>query len=353
MKESQNNNGKKRLRRAWLQWSNLLAAASGLAVVGLAAKRFRRPRDIRWLDHTHILHHAMASNFRVVDGVRIHYQEKIDDPKRRATAETMVLLHGFCSSNYTWKDCMLPLATAGYRVIAPDLKGFGFSEKPADQRYDITDQAKLIIGLLDSLGVEQATFIGNSYGGAVSMACALRNPDRVKQLVLVDAVHNNGALGRRPIYVRMMRTRGVAEVFGPLLFGSPRLVRHYLSNMYHDKTVVTEERYHAYHRPLRAASCQAAAITTMRQWEASWLEQELSAIAVPTLIIWGEYDWALPVEWGAELHLAMPNSQFIVIPNCGHLPQEERPEETCAFILDFCAMSSPATVGGQVWQIER
>jgi pimeloyl-ACP methyl ester carboxylesterase len=329
------NNGKKETKkRRWLRLTNLLAAATGAAAVGIAAKRLSRPRDVRWLDHAHILHHAMTSNFRVVDGVRIHYQEMTGI----RSSEAMILLHGFCSSNYTWKDCMTPFADAGYRVIAPDLKGYGFSEKPADRRYDVNDQATLVISLMDSLGIQRATIVGNSFGGAVAMACALNHPARVDRLVLIDAAHNNNALKRAPRFgQQLVNAVGLAEIFGPMLFGSSRFIHYYMSNMFYDKSVMTAERFEAYHRPLRTATCQAAAISTLRQWQLDWIERELSSIDLSTLIIWGEHDWALPVEWGAQIHLAMPKSKFIVIPDCGHLPQEERPEDTCALILDFCA----------------
>lgn len=327
---------KSRKIRRWLKVSSLLAAGSGLAVAGIAYSHYRRPRDVRWLDHAHLLHHATTSNFRRINGVRMHYQESAGEPGD----ETLVLLHGFCSSNYTWKDCILPLSEAGYRVVSIDLKGYGFSEKPRDHRYDVNDQAELVLGLMDSLGIQSATLVGNSYGGAVSMACALKQPQRVDRLVLISSAHNNRALQRMRRYQWLLNSFALAEVLSPVLFGSSRFVRHYLGNMYHDKSVLSAERFSAYHRPLLSASCQAAALTTLRQWQLDWIEAELGAIKQPTLIIWGEYDWALPVEWGAEIHMAIPHSQFIVIPDCGHLPQEERPQEICDFILDFIAQDA-------------
>src|SRR5205085_8314224 len=141
---------------------------------------------------------------------------------------------------------------------------------------------------------ERATFVGNSFGGAVAMACALKYPEQVKQLVLVDAAHNDKALTYGML--KFAYTSIIAEIIGPLLIGSSRFVRFYLNNMYHDKSIVTAERFGAYLRPLRAATCQAAAISTLRQWQLNWIERELGSINVPTLIIWGERDWALPVE---------------------------------------------------------
>src|SRR6185295_9165688 len=106
-------------------------------------------------------------------------------------------------------------------------------------------------------------------------------------------------------------------------------------------------------RPLKTSACQSAAINTLRQWQLDWIEKELGSIEQPTLIIFGERDWAVPIEWGADLHLAIPDSQFIVIPDCGHLPQEERPQEISAFILDFCARQKDSNMLDNVRQIKR
>lgn len=316
------------------KYSGLVAAAVGVAAMGVTAQHMRRPKDLRWLDHVHVLPHPTASNFRLVDGVRIHYQEQFISKN----SEVIILLHGFCSSTYTWKDCFTPLVEAGYRVIALDLKGFGFSEKPLDKRYDIKDQVNIVVRFMDSLGIKQAIFVGNSYGGAISMACALRHPERVKKLILLAPAHNNEAISRR--FFRNMKwvidSQG-ADLFTSLVLTSPNVMRYYINKMFYDKSLVTIERYNAYLRPLATANCQMAAITTLRQWQLEWIKEEMESIDFPTLIVWGEHDWALPVEWGAEIHFAISKSEFIVIPNCGHLPQEELPQDTCKFILDFCS----------------
>lgn len=317
----------------WRVYSGVAAAALGMAAVGVTAQHVRRPRDLRWLDHVHVLPHPTTSNFRVIDGIRIHYQEHTAD----RDSEVVIMLHGFCSSNYTWKDCFEYFSEAGYRVIAPDLKGFGFSEKPLDKKYNIKDQVNIIMRLMDSLGIKQATLVGNSYGGAISMACALAQPERVKQLILIAAAHNNEVITHRLFRGGqwLVNNNGI-DVVAPFILGSPNVLRYYMNKMFYDKSVLTEERYNAYLRPLRTANCQMAAITTIKQWDLSWLGNEMSSIKAPTLLIWGEQDWAVPVEWGAEIHLSIKHSQFVVIPECGHLPQEELPIETSKLILDFC-----------------
>jgi pimeloyl-ACP methyl ester carboxylesterase len=317
----------------WRPWLKLAGAVSGAAALGLIAQRWTRPRDVRWLDQIQLLDNPQISNFRVIDGVRLHYQDITLTPQ----AEPLILIHGFCSSTYTWKDCLRPLVKAGYRVITIDLKGYGFSEKPADERYDIMDQVNLIMGLLDSLKIDRASFVGNSYGGAISMASALAYPKRVKRLVLIDPAHNNEALRRIRYLSPLINLNAVAQAVGPILFSSRRVIEYYMRKMYYDtERMVTAERVAAYYEPLRTAACQGAALATIQQWRLDWIAQEMPNINTPTLLLWGEQDWLLPVQWGAEIDLAIPQAQFMVIPHCGHLPQEEHPQDTCALIAYFC-----------------
>ncbi|MCS6886428.1 MAG: alpha/beta hydrolase [Acidobacteriota bacterium] len=305
----------------------LLAFTTGLvAGAAVAVKYASRPRDVRWLDYAHLLPHARTSQFRVVNGVRLHLQEK-----NRSAKETIVLIHGYCSSSYTWSKCLDLIAEAGYRVIAPDLKGFGYSEKPVDNRYRVEDQADLIAGLLDALEVREATLIGNSYGGAVAMVTALRHPQRVRRLVLVNAAYDKTGLPPLPRTYLYYLLRGIV----PILM-SRRLVKSVMSRLYYNRDVITDEHVDSYFRPLVSASCQAAALATFRQWDLSLLEREMSQIRQPTLIIWGEEDHLLPVRNGAHIHLTIEGSEFIVIPECGHVPQEERPQDFVSLVVDFC-----------------
>src|SRR6202521_832906 len=140
----------------------LLAAASGIVAGAVATKLLTRPRDVSWPDSVNLIYHAEHSWFTIVDGVRIHYQEAGDEK-----APPMILIHGFISSNLVWNETFLPLARAGFRVIAPDLPGYGYSDKPADAGYTLDSQAYAVLGLMDRLGIEKATIVGASYGGAV------------------------------------------------------------------------------------------------------------------------------------------------------------------------------------------
>src|SRR5258705_10852411 len=97
----------------------------------------------------------------------MHYQDA-----GRKEAPTIVLLHGFASSTIVWSKVFLKLAAAGFRVIVPDLLGYGYSGKPRNGEYTIGSQARLIVGLLDRLGIASATVVGSSYGGAGGATCA-------------------------------------------------------------------------------------------------------------------------------------------------------------------------------------
>src|SRR5215468_8516825 len=139
---------------------------------------FARPADVDFGEARALVPNAAYSRFADVDGVRIHYQEKGSGPP-------LVLIHGYTASTFEWKDVFEPLSQQ-FRVIAVDLKGFGFSGKP-DGDYTRRAQADLVIRLLDNLKIDRAILCGNSMGGEVSMHAAVRRPDRVSALILVDS----------------------------------------------------------------------------------------------------------------------------------------------------------------------
>jgi len=167
-------------KRYWLG----AISVSSLAVV--AAKLWLRPRDVEWEKDRETLFHADYSRFAEVDGVSVHYQEA-----GRSEAPPMILIHGFASSNLVWSKVLLELADAGFRVIAPDLLGYGYSGKPRTLDYTIGSQAGMVVSLLNELGIERAVVVGSSYGGAVAATIALDNPALVAKLILVGAVTNN------------------------------------------------------------------------------------------------------------------------------------------------------------------
>ena len=303
---------------------------AGAATLAVAGKLMLRPRDADWQKCRKVVFHSEHSRFVDVDGVRVHYQEA-GDPK----APALVLIHGFASSTLVWSKVFLKLAEAGYRVIALDMLGYGYSAKPRNGEYTIAGQAKLLMRLLDALGIPRAVIIGSSYGGAVAATCALDYPERVEKLVLVGAVSNN-----RPLAYKLMRVFGspvVGDVVSPLLIGSRRLLRRRMKRVYDRHSwVLDERRVDARHLPLRAAGTQRAIIRTVRSWDAERISRDAHLIGQPTLLLWGENDIEIPLADGERLHEEISGSRLIVFLNCGHLPHEEYPESFMNVVIDFC-----------------
>src|SRR5215510_7738887 len=156
-----------------MKMKKLIRFALGAIVILLVAFTifwFARPADVDFGEVRALVPNAAYSHFADVDGVRIHYQEK-------GAGAPLVLIHGYTSSTFAWKDVFEPLSQQ-FRVIAVDLKGFGFSGKP-DGDYTRRAQGELVVHLLDHLKIDQAILCGSSMGGEVSMNAALRHPDRV------------------------------------------------------------------------------------------------------------------------------------------------------------------------------
>ncbi len=259
----------------------LFAGAAGVIAGAVAAKLLTRPRDVSWPNSIDLIYHPEYSWFTTIGGVRIHYQEAGDE-----SAPPIILIHGFISSNLVWNEVILPLAQKGFRVIAPDLPGYGYSDKPADGRYTIDSQAYAVSGLMDRLGIESATIVGASYGGAVAATMALDYPERVANLVLVGAVTNDQP--KKKLLLRLAGVPLLGDIATPLFLGS------------------------------------------------RWISREASLIRQPTLLVWGEEDTHIPVSDAFRLRDAIPNSRLIVFRRCGHLPPTESPEKFVEAVADFC-----------------
>lgn len=308
----------------------LLAGTAGFVTAAVATKLLTRPRDVDWDENRQLIFHADYSRFTNVDDVRVHYQEA-GDPN----GPTIVLIHGFSSSTLVWSRVFLRLADEGFRVIAVDLLGYGYSGKPRRGEYTIEAQARMIVGLLDKLGIEQANIVGSSYGGAVAATCALDYPDRLQKLVLVGSVSNNEAT--KYLLLRLFGFPLVGDIVSPFLLGSRSLLRRRMRKVYERHSwVLDERRVEARHRPLRAANTHRAIIRTVRRWDAERIERDAHLINRPTLLVWGDNDPEVPLRHGERLARSIAGSRLIVFRNCGHLPQEEYPIGFSEVVAEFC-----------------
>lgn len=303
----------------------------GVLAASVAAKLLLRPKDVEWEESREVVFHADYSRFTEVDGVRLHYQEA-GDPN----APPMILIHGFAASNLVWSKVFLEFAEAGYRVIASDLPGYGFSAKPRHLDYTIANQAEMVVRFLKQLEIDGAVFVGSSYGAAIAATIALDHPELVQKLVMVGAVNNN-----RPTRYLLMRLFGspiIGDILSPLLVGSRRLLRRRMKRVYDRHSwVLDERRVDARHLPLRTRGAHRAIIRTVRRWDAERVSREAHLLTQLTLLIWGDTDREVPLQDGERLHAAIPGSRLVVVRECGHLPHEEYPQAFVDVVLDFCS----------------
>ena len=321
----------------------ILAGLVLLLIVGVGYIWFSRPADVDFEASRGQIPNVNFSRFAELDGVRVHYQE-------RGSGTPLVLIHGYGASSFTWKDVFAVLSNR-YRVIALDLKGFGFTSKPEGD-YTRRAQGELVIRLLDHLKIDKAILCGNSMGGEVSLNAAVHHPERVAGLILVDSagvtVGGTGSLS--PGYMR-------APVIGPLLAAvaltSNSMVRSGLQKSFHDQAMVTDDRIAAYYRALKTAGGQRGAFLARVQAGNDPVESKISGIKAPALILWGAEDRLIPLEAGRKMQTLIPGARLVVFDQCGHIPQEEMPErfvrEVMAFIgaQEQAAAPAPAKAGGK------
>jgi len=308
----------------------LLAGATGIVAGAVATKLLTRPRDVSWPDSINYIYHPEHSWFTNVNGVRIHYQEAGDEK-----APPLLLIHGFISSTLIWNEVFLPLAQAGFRVVAPDLPGYGYSDKPRDAEYTIESQARAVVGLMDRLGIEKAALVGASYGGAIAAAIALDHPERVSRLVLVGAVSSDEP--KNKLLLRIVRWPLIGDIVTPLFLGSRWVLRKRMEEVYQRLRIpLDEQKVAARHHLLVTADTHRAMIRTVRRWSADRIARDAHLIRQPTMLMWGEDDAHIPLGEGFRLRDEMPNARLVVFRNCGHLPPQEYPRQFVGMVSEFC-----------------
>ena len=309
-----------------------LALGLGGAVGAVVAWKFlTRAGEVSWEKVADKIHHAEHSHFVDVDGATVHYQE-FGEPNN----PTLLLIHGFTASTYVWHAVAPRFADEGFHVVAVDLLGFGYSEKPASFEYTIEAQARMIARLMNRLGIGTATLVGSSYGGAVALTVALDYPERVEKLVLVDAVINDD-VKNHPI-LRLASIPAIGELVTPFLVDSKRFMKMRMQGTIAPENhhLITKDRIESVIRPLSAANAHRAFLLTSRNWNANRIEKDAQFVKHPTLIIWGENDTVIPIENGEKLYSSILNSRFVVLKNCGHVPQEEKADDFVGVVTEFC-----------------
>jgi 2-hydroxymuconate-semialdehyde hydrolase len=244
----------------------------------------------------------------------------------------VLLIHGSGPGVSAWANwrLVLPALAAKRRVIAPDMVGFGFTDRPAGQRYDMDAWVRQALDLLDALDLERVDLVGNSFGGALALALAIRAPQRVRRLVLM------GSVG-----VPFPITPGLDAVWG--YEPSLATMRRLLDVFAYDRSLVNDAlarlRYEASIRPGFQESFAAMFPAPRQRWVDAMASSEALVRALPheVLVIHGREDRVIPLQNSLTLCDWIPNSQLHVFGHCGHWTQIEHSARFNRLVEDFLA----------------
>lgn len=292
-----------------------LLAASILSLLGCASVR---PFD-------EVRKTVPEDRFLEIGGQLVHIEQA-------GRGEPVILLHGFGASTYSWRNVM-PALAAGFRVIAIDLNGFGYTQRPRTfESYTREGQAALVLRVMDALGLDSVHLMGHSYGGGLSLFIASRHPQRVRSLVLVDSSAPTYANDRRS------RAASVKPLLGLYLRSfvlRPNTVRRALEHSFHDDSLVTPELVQEYYERLRVEGVVDAYHGLTAPVRTASEPVVLEEIRMPALVVWGAEDLLISAEAGRRAAERMPNAEFALMKGVGHVPMEENPEELLRIVLPF------------------
>lgn len=249
----------------------------------------------------------------------------------------LVLIHGFGASLQSWND-IYPALARRHSVVRLDLKGSGFSSKPHDDKYSPDDQAHLLWDFIVGLNLHRVVLIGHSLGGGIALLTTLAahfgtSIPKIEGLVLIDSA---GFPQQLPFFVEAFRNP-LLLIINNLLTATFK-TRITLKRLFVVRNEVTEERVWRYAYFLTLDGTEAALRSTAKaltHTNDDRLAKQLPMIRIPTLIIWGQNDPAIPVRNAEMFHRAIAGSTVSILPQTGHVPHEERPEETFKVIQDF------------------
>jgi pimeloyl-ACP methyl ester carboxylesterase len=259
------------------------------------------------------------------------------------SGDPLLLLHGIGRSLEDW-DEQHDRLSAGHELHSLDLPGFGWSD-PVAGPTTLESLADALPGYLDAAGVAgPVTVVGNSLGGAVAMTLATRHPGRVRALVLADSA----GFGRQvTVGLRMLAFDPLATL---LMRPTPGNSRRSTRTIFHDPALTTDARVrHAQElsaRPTHAATMLDIArdLGTVRGVSSAWrrpLVEAVRELGLPVLAVWGDRDRILPPAHLAAVARELPDARTRLIPDCGHMPQIERPDLFAGLVEDFLASLPP------------
>jgi pimeloyl-ACP methyl ester carboxylesterase len=259
------------------------------------------------------------SIMRKIDGNMVHYCDQGSGP-------VLLLLHGFTASLHTWEGWVKVLEDK-YRIIRLDILGFGLTGHSKTKTYSRDDWIRFIGAFVDKLELDVFSIAGNSLGGYIAWNYAVKYPQKVDKLILLDPV---GYPQDTPFLLNLACFPGVGELAKIM---TPRImVKLCLRDVYGDQSLITEKLVDIYFDMSRRPGARKAYIDIFRKMKAASkkpdIGKDIKKITAPTLIMWGEKDRWVPISLLDEWKKAVPHAFVKTYPDLGHIPMEENPDLT-------------------------
>jgi len=269
---------------------------------------------------------AKIQNYINILGYRMHY-------KVLGNGKPIILIHGFGTDGYSWRN-NIPALSKHFRLCAPDLIGFGLSDKPCIE-YSRSFFTKQIYQFLQSLKIGKTTLIGASWGGAIAFTFTLEFPKKVNKLIVIDSL-TPFPTGRL-IKARKRRLRALTAINqGRMSFKlGKRVLEDLLKESYYNKEAVTNRVVSEQFKMWKTNKGRTALIAVGEQCKFDNIVDKIDKIHNKTLIIWGEKDPYFPLKSAYWLQGKIKNSKLIIIPDAGHAPHETHPDIVNQVILGF------------------
>ncbi len=273
------------------------------------------------------------SKFMNINGFNIHY--KIYEPEIESKAN-ILFIHGIAASVFSWRKNIEFFSERGYRVLALDMPGYGYSEKNKPFDHSHESRAKLVWELMDSISDEKWILVGHSMGGGTAGFMAAMKPEKTEKLVFVDAIYgefeNNHGRTIARYFIRIPVVYHLIEGLGKKSLINYDSIEKFLTSAYGENP--DSIAVMGYLEPFLIEGSSAAFFHTVFSG-LNETEPDIDKIDMPVLLIWGENDTWVPLELGKYFHSKMDNSILKVIPDAGHNPMETHADDFNEILLRF------------------
>ena len=280
------------------------------------------------------------SEFIKINDLNVHY-------KRAGTGSpAIILLHGFGASEFSWREVMEPLSSLG-SVYAYDRPGFGLTDRPrakdwtGENPYSLRSQEQMLLDFMNEMGIEKAVLVGNSAGGAVATLFTLENPEHVSALILVDSAWRDSTQGVLPAWQKWVLDTPQAARLGPLFMRSIRKWgTELIKTAWHDPEKIPAGVVEGYQKPLESENWDRGLFEILKARAPVNLEARLDELDIPVLVVSGDDDRIIPTEDSRLLASLIPGAELVILPACGHVPQEECPDDFLKAVMPFIIIIS-------------